>query len=37
MSDVILDAFDGPVVPVQALTEAETGPALDSMPAGAKA
>ncbi len=37
MSDVILDAFDGPVIPVQALTEAETGPALDSLPAGAKA
>jgi leucyl aminopeptidase len=33
MSDVILDAFDGPVVPVRALTEAETGPALDAMPA----
>src|SRR4051812_27738924 len=33
MSDVILDAFDGPAVPVQALTEAETGPALDALPA----
>lgn len=37
MSDVILDTVDGPAVAVQALTEAETGPALDSIPAGAKA
>jgi leucyl aminopeptidase len=37
MSDVILDAADGPAIPVQALTEAETGPALDAIPAGAKA
>ncbi|THD62857.1 leucyl aminopeptidase family protein [Phenylobacterium sp.] len=37
MSDVILDAADGPVIPVHALTEAETGPALESIPAGAKA
>ena len=33
MSDVILDAFDGPAIPVQALTEAEAGPALDAAPA----
>src|SRR4051812_13660642 len=33
MSDVILDAFDGPAIPVQALTEAETGPALGALPA----
>jgi leucyl aminopeptidase len=37
MSDVILDAADGPIIPVQALTEAETGPALKSIPAAAKA
>lgn len=37
MSDVILDAFAGSAIPVQALTEAETGPALDAIPAGAKA
>ncbi|HEX3364745.1 leucyl aminopeptidase family protein [Phenylobacterium sp.] len=37
MSDVILDAAEGPTIPVQALTEAETGPALDAIPAGAKA
>src|SRR5437763_5807214 len=37
MSDVILDGFDGPAVPVQALTEAETGPVLDTMPAGPRA
>jgi leucyl aminopeptidase len=33
MSDVILEAFDGPAIPVQALTEAQTGPALDALPA----
>jgi len=37
MTDVILDAAEGPVIPVQALTEAETGAALDAIPAGAKA
>jgi leucyl aminopeptidase len=37
MSDVILEGFDGPAIPVQPLSEAETGPALDSLPAGAKA
>jgi len=37
MSDVILDAADGPAIPVQALTGAETGPALDAIPAGVKA
>ncbi|HXA39160.1 MAG TPA: M17 family metallopeptidase [Phenylobacterium sp.] len=37
MSDVILDAADGSTIPVQAMTEAETGPALESIPAGAKA
>jgi leucyl aminopeptidase len=36
MSDVILDAFDGPAVPVQAVTEAGTGPALDALPAAAR-
>jgi leucyl aminopeptidase len=37
MSDVILDGFDGPVIPVQPLTEAETGPVLEKIPAGARA
>jgi leucyl aminopeptidase len=37
MSDVILDAADGPTIPVHAMTEAQTGPALESIPAGAKA
>jgi leucyl aminopeptidase len=37
MSDVILDAADGLIVPIQTLTEAQTGPALDAIPAGAKA
>jgi len=37
MSDVILDAADGPAIPVHALTEAETPAALDSIPAGGKA
>jgi leucyl aminopeptidase len=37
MSDVILDGFDGPVIPVQSLTEAETGPVLEKIPAGARA
>jgi len=37
MSDVILDAAEGPVVPVHALTEAETGPALDAAPPFVKA
>jgi leucyl aminopeptidase len=37
MSDVILDTAEGPVIPVHALTESETGPALDTIPAGAKA
>ncbi len=37
MSDVILDAADGPVIPVHALLESETAVALDAMPAAAKA
>jgi leucyl aminopeptidase len=37
MSDVILESFDGPVVPVQALLESETASALEQIPAGAKA
>ncbi|HZZ69598.1 MAG TPA: leucyl aminopeptidase family protein [Phenylobacterium sp.] len=37
MSDVILDAAEGPVIPVHAVLERETGPALDAAPAGAKA
>jgi leucyl aminopeptidase len=37
MSDVILDAADGLIVPIQTLTEAQIGPALDAIPAGAKA
>jgi leucyl aminopeptidase len=37
MSDVILDAAEGPAIPVHALTEAQAGPALDALPAGAKA
>jgi leucyl aminopeptidase len=37
MSDVILESFDGPVVPVQALLESETAPAVEQIPAGAKA
>jgi leucyl aminopeptidase len=36
MSDVILDAADGPAIPVHPLTEAETAPALDTIPAGAR-
>jgi leucyl aminopeptidase len=37
MSDVILESFDGPVVPVQALLESETAAALDKIPEGARA
>ena len=37
MSDVILDGFDGPVIPVQALTEADAGRALEALGAGARA
>ena len=37
MSDVILDAADGPAIPVHALTEAQTPAALDAIPTGAKA
>ena len=37
MSDVILDAAAGPVVPVHALLEAETAAALDAAPAFVKA
>ena len=37
MTDVILDSAEGLVIPVQALTEAETGPALDAAPAASKA
>jgi leucyl aminopeptidase len=37
MTDVILDSFDGPVIPVRALLERETGPVLDGAPDGAKA
>jgi len=37
MSDVILDAAEGAVVPVHALTEAQAGPALEALPAGARA
>jgi leucyl aminopeptidase len=37
MSDVILEAAEGPAVPVHALLESETGPVLDSLPAGVKA
>jgi leucyl aminopeptidase len=36
MSDVILDAAEGPVVPVQALLESETAAALDAAPAQVK-
>src|SRR5678816_1769313 len=32
MSEVILDAWDGPVTPIHALTEAETAPALEVDP-----
>jgi leucyl aminopeptidase len=37
MSDVILDTADGSAIPVHAVLERETGPALDAAPAGAKA
>jgi leucyl aminopeptidase len=37
MSDVILDAADGPLIPVQALLEAETAAALDKAPGSLKA
>jgi leucyl aminopeptidase len=37
MSDVILEAAEGPVVPVRALTESETGPALEAAAPAAKA
>jgi leucyl aminopeptidase len=37
MSDVILEAADGAVIPVRALLESETAAALDAAPDGAKA
>ena len=37
MSDVVLESFDGPAVPITALTQGETAPALDEAPDGAKA
>jgi leucyl aminopeptidase len=37
MSDVILEAAEGPVIPVRALLESETAAALEAAPAGAKA
>ena len=37
MSDVILEAADGAVIPVRALLEHETAAALDAIPAGGKA
>jgi leucyl aminopeptidase len=37
MSDVILESFDGTVVPVQALLESETAPALEKLSVGARA
>ena len=37
MSDVILDAADGPLIPVQALLEAETAATLDKAPGSLKA
>ena len=37
MTDVILDAADGPAIPVHAVRERDTGPALDAAPPAAKA